>query len=124
MSVKMEKIPSNMVLQKYVYGPGTIFYTISVPLLKDTMGKWLGVIRRGTYQAAVGDIRWAYELVSYLWPDVEPDSDSSDDNSGDDGSKYRPNPDHHKQEEMVTVTRRKPMISREVYIKVLIQMKF
>ena len=108
----MEKIPSTMVLHKYVYGTGTIFSTISVPLLKDPMGKWLGVIRRGTYQAAVGDIRWAYEPVSYLWPDVELHSDSSDDGSGDDGSKYRHNPDHQNQEEMVTVPRREPMRSR------------
>ena len=43
--------------------------------------KWLGVIRRRTYQAASEDIRWAYEKVSDLWPDVEPDIDFSDDGS-------------------------------------------
>ena len=84
----MEKIPPTMVLHKHVYGSNIIFSTISVPLVK-TMEKWIVVIRRGAYQVAVGDRKWKYEPVSYLWPGVEPYSDSSDDLSGDEVSKYQ-----------------------------------
>ena len=51
------------------------------------------MIRKGTYQAASEDSRWEYEPVSDLWPDIEPDSDSSDDVSRDKGSKYQENLD-------------------------------
>ena len=53
------------------------------PLVTNPMGKWLEVIRRGTYQVASGDVSWAYEPVCHLWPDVEPDSDSSNEGSSD-----------------------------------------
>ena len=42
---------------------------------------FLGVLRIGYYQAASEDSMWAYEPVSYLWPDVDPGSDSSYDKS-------------------------------------------
>ena len=56
----MEKIPSTMVLCKHVDGADTIFTTMSEPLVKNPLGKWLGVIRRGSYQAASEDSRWEY----------------------------------------------------------------
>ena len=43
--------------------------------------KWIGVIRRGTYQAASEDSISEYEPVYNLWPDIEPDSDSCNDGS-------------------------------------------
>ena len=38
--------------------------------MKNNLGKWLGVIRRGNYQVSAGDIRWKHETVSDLCPDV------------------------------------------------------
>ena len=87
-----------MVLHKYVYWVDTIFATMVVPLVNNMLETWLGVIRRGTYQAAAEDSRWAYEPVSDLWPDIKPDSDSSDDGSSDEVSKYQDNPDDQEQE--------------------------
>ena len=46
------------------------------PLVNNMLVKWIGVIRRGTYKSASEDIRRAYEPVSDLCPDIEPDSDS------------------------------------------------
>ena len=54
----MEKIPSNMVIQKHVDGVDTRFYTMTGPFVKKPLEKWLGVIIRGTYQAAAEDSRW------------------------------------------------------------------
>ena len=67
-----------MVLYQHVYGADTIFSTMSGPFVNNPLGKWLVVIRRGTYYAASEDRRLEYCPVTYLWPDVEPDSDSSD----------------------------------------------
>ena len=80
-----------MVLHKHVYGADTRFFTIAGPLVNNNMGKCVGLIIRGTHQAASEDSRWSYEPVSDLWPDVEPDSDSSDDGSSDEGSKNQEN---------------------------------
>ena len=44
-------------------------------------------------KTASEDSRRAYEQVYDLWPDVEPDSDSSDDWSSDEGGKYQENID-------------------------------
>ena len=82
-AARMEKIPSNIVLHKHVDGADTRFATMAGPLANNPLGKRLGVIRRGTYQAASEDSRWAYEPVSDLCPDIEPDSDSSNDRSID-----------------------------------------
>ena len=81
-----------MVLHKYVYGADTIFF--SGPLVNNLLGKWPGVIRRGTYQAASEDSRWEYEPVSDLWTDIEPDSDSINVGSSDYRSKDQENPDY------------------------------
>ena len=62
-SARMEKIPSNMVLHKYVDGADTIFITMEGPLVNNPLGEWIGVVRIVTYQAASEDIRWAYEPV-------------------------------------------------------------
>ena len=78
-AARIEKIISTMVLHKYVDGGDSIFATISGPLTNNLLGKWLGLIRRGTYQAASEDSWWAYESVSDLWLDIDPDSDSNDD---------------------------------------------
>ena len=75
----MENIPSTMVLHKHVYALDTIFSTMAVPLARNPLGQWLAVIRRGTYQEASEDSRWAYDTVSDLWLDIDPDSDSNDD---------------------------------------------
>ena len=66
-------------------------------LAKNPLGKWLGVIRRGAYQAESEDNRWAYEPVSDLWPDIESDSYSRDDGSSDEVSKYQENTDGQEQ---------------------------
>ena len=87
-----------MVLHKHVDGEDTRFFTMAGKLANNPLLKWLGVIRRGTQQAASEDIRWAYELVSNLWPDIEPDSDSRDDGSSDEGRKDQENPDDQEQE--------------------------
>ena len=77
-SARMGKMPSTMVLHKYVYGADTIFSTMVVTLENNPMAEWLGVIRRGAHQAASEYIRWAYGTVSDFWIDIEPGSDSSD----------------------------------------------
>ena len=88
---RMEKIPSTMVLHKYVDGADTRFF--SGPLANNPLGEWLGVIRIGTYQAVSEDSRWAYEPMSNLWEDIEPDIDSRNFGSSDYRSKYQENPD-------------------------------
>ena len=67
------------------------------------------MIRRGTYQSASEDSRWEHEPVSDLWPDIEPDSDSSNEGSGDEGIKDQDNSDDQEQEEVLLVSRRNPM---------------
>ena len=59
-----------------------------VTIGKNPLGKWLGVIKRGAYQASSEDSRWSYEPVSDLWPVIEPDSDSSDYGLSEEVSKY------------------------------------
>ena len=59
-AASMEKIPSTIVLYKYVDVADTIFATISGPLANNPLGKWLVVIRRGTYQAAYGCLKYWY----------------------------------------------------------------
>ena len=56
-SARMEKIPSTMVLHKHVDGADIRVFTIAGPLAKNPLEKWLGVIRRGNYQAASEDSR-------------------------------------------------------------------
>ena len=73
-AARMENIPSTMVLHKHVDGSDTTFLTMSGPLVNNPMEKWLGVIRKGSYQAAAKDRRWAYDKVSELYPDIDPDS--------------------------------------------------
>ena len=55
------------------------------------MGKWLGVIRMGSYQAEDEEIIWEYEPVYCLWIDIETGGDSSADGSSDEGIKYQEN---------------------------------
>ena len=85
----MENITSTMLIHKHVDGVDTRFATMAGPLMDNHLVKWLGVIIRGTYQAASEDSRCAYEPVSNLWPDIEPYSDSSDDGSIDEVIKYQ-----------------------------------
>ena len=66
---------------------------MSVTLAINPLEKLLGLIRRGTYQAASEDSSWAYEPVSDLWPDIEMYSASSNDGASYEGSKYQDNPD-------------------------------
>ena len=47
------------------------------------------MIRIRTYQAESEDIRWEYEPVSYFWPYIEHDSESSGSGSSNEGSKYQ-----------------------------------
>ena len=89
---RMEKIPSTMVLHKYVDGVYTRFSTMAGPLADNPLGKLLGVIRIGTYQAASKYIMWENEPVSGFWTDIEPDSDSSCGGPSDEGIKYQENP--------------------------------
>ena len=122
-AARMEKIPSNMVLHKHVDGADTIFSTMAGTLANNPLGKWLGVIRRGTYQAEYEDSRWAYEPVSDLWLDIDPGSDSSNDRSGDEGSKDQDNTDYQEQEEVVLVSHRNPIRLRQFYQRALRQLK-
>ena len=71
------------------------------------------MIIRWNYQADSKDARWEYEPVSDLWPDIEPDNDSSDDGSSDEVRKYQDNPDYQEQEEVMSVPRRNPRILRQ-----------
>ena len=104
----MDKIPPTMVLQNNVDGEDTIFTTMSVPLMKIPLRKWIEIIRRGAYQAESGEVRWEYELVSDLCPDLEPNSDSNDDGSSDKVIKDQGNPEDQQQEEVLSVTCRNP----------------
>ena len=57
-------------------------------MVNNPMEKYLGVIITVTYQDVVGDRRWVYESVLYLWLDSYPDSKYSDDKSGLEGITY------------------------------------
>ena len=70
--------------------------------------KWLGVTRRGTYQAASEDSRWVYEPVSDLWPYIDPASNSSDGWSSNEGRKYQENLEDQEQEELILVPKINP----------------
>ena len=87
----MEKIQSTMVIHKHLYEAYTILSAMERPLLNNTLEKCLGLIIRRTYQAVSEDISWAYEPVSWFWPDIDPDSDSSDGGLINEGSKYQEN---------------------------------
>ena len=93
-SARMEKILATMVNYKHVDGGDTRFSTMAGPLANNPLVKWLGVIRRGTYQSVYEDIRWAYEPLSGFCPYKEPYSDSSDGGSSNEGSKYQENLDY------------------------------
>ena len=80
-------MPSTMLLHKHVDGADTIFSTMSVLLVKKPLLKWLGVIRRGSYQASAEDSRCSYELESELCPGIYHDSDYSVGKSSNEGSK-------------------------------------
>ena len=54
---------------------------------KKSSIKWLGVIRRGSYQAEAEDRRWEYVPVSDFWPDIDPASNSSVDGWSEVGRK-------------------------------------
>ena len=107
-SARMENRLSTVVLHNHIDGEDTRFSTMEVPLEKNTLVKWLEVIRRGAYQAVSEDIRWAYETVSDLWTYINPDSDSSKDRSNDEGIKYQYNPYYQEHEEVVLFPRRNP----------------
>ena len=62
-----------------------------------------------THQSASADISQAYELVSDLCPDIDPDSYSIVDDSSDEVSKYKENPDYQEQEEVLLIPLRKPI---------------
>ena len=59
-----------MVLRKHVDGEYTIFSTMEGPLAKNPLGKFIGVVSRGTYQAACKYSRLEYEPVYDLWTDI------------------------------------------------------
>ena len=104
----MERIPYIMVLLNLVDGADNRLSTMAGPLMNNTLEKYLGLIIRGTYQAASEYSRWSYEPVSDSWLDIEPDSDSRDDGSSDEVSKYQDNPDDQEQEKVVLFPRRNP----------------
>ena len=57
-TTRMDNIPSIMVLHKHVDVSATIFATILVPLVNKPMETFLGVIKRGNYQAYILESRW------------------------------------------------------------------
>ena len=81
-----------MVIKNHVYGTDTIFVTMLGPLVINTLRKWLRVIRREAYKESARERRWAYEPVSDFWPYVDPVSNSSDDDSGEERSKDQETP--------------------------------
>ena len=111
-----------MVLHKQIDWADTRFFTMAEPLENNPLGKWIVVIRIGTYQAAFEDSRWAYGPMSGLWPDIDPDSDSSNDESSDELSKDQDNPDYQEQEEVVFFSRRNPRSLRQGDKRSLIQL--
>ena len=102
----MGKIPSIIVTKKHVDGADNIFATTEEPLANNLLVKCPEVIIRGTYQEASEDSRWEYEPVYDLWQDIEPDSESSDGGSSDEGIKDQDNTYDQEQEEVVLVPRR------------------
>ena len=50
LAARVENILFTMVLYKHVYGTDTIFATIPRTLMNNPLGKWIELIRRGTYQ--------------------------------------------------------------------------
>ena len=52
------------------------FSTMEGPFVNNPLEKWIGFIRKETYEAASENIRWAYELVSDFGTYLNPDSDS------------------------------------------------
>ena len=61
------------------------------------------MIRRGSYQAASEDSRWAYEPVYNLWPDIDTDSESIDVGSSDRVIKDQDTLEYQEQEEVILV---------------------
>ena len=57
LTARMENIPSTMVIHKHIDGADNRFDTMAGTLTKYSFEKWLGVIRRGTYQAESEDKR-------------------------------------------------------------------
>ena len=55
----MEHIISAMVFHKNAVGADNIFANMSGPLVNNPLGKCLVLIRKGTWQAAAEDSRWA-----------------------------------------------------------------
>ena len=93
----MENIAFTMVLHNHLDGEDTIFSTMSVPLVNNPLERWLGVTRRGSHQAEDDESIWAYEPVSHLWRDIEPDDYSSFDGSSGEVIKYQENLDDKEQ---------------------------
>ena len=105
-AARMENIPSTMVLHKHVDWEDTIISTMEGPLANNPLGKWLGMIRRGIYQASSEDSRWSYEPASDFWTNIEPDSDSSYGGSSDEVIKYQDNLEDKEKEDAVFLLRR------------------
>ena len=80
------------------------------------------MIRRGSYQAEADSSIWAYETVSDLWPDMDPDSDYSDDCSREEEIKDRENLDYQEQE-VVSASCRNPRRLRQCNQRLLIHLK-
>ena len=52
---RMDKIPSTMVLHKYVDGEDSIFAIMSGQLVNNSLGRFIGLIIRCAYQASTRD---------------------------------------------------------------------
>ena len=90
--------------------------------MNNPLGKWIGVIKRGAYQADSEDIRWSYEPVYDLWSDINHDSEYSDDGSTDEGSKDQDNPYDQEPEEVVSVTciiPRRPRLGEQIALQLI-----
>ena len=61
--------------------------------------------------------------MSDLWLDIEPDNDSSNYGSIDEGGKYQENPDYQEQEKVVLFSCRNPRRIRRVDLRALRQLK-
>ena len=105
-SVQGGNIPSNMLLHKHVDGADTRLSTMEGLFVNNPLGKWLGVTRRGAYQAAPQDSRCGYHPVSALWPDIDSDINSRNDGSSDEGINEQEKLDDQEQVKVVLVPHR------------------
>ena len=82
-AVRMEKLPSTLVLHNHASGDDFRFAAMHQDLQKAPLAKWLGIPCYGGYLQAQGDRQWAFEPLESMCSDATVDSDSSDEDDND-----------------------------------------